>query len=419
MTRQEGIRIFNRYDPIFDKPLEIVSVDKISVLNRLRELQRYRKSKSEPDGSLNTLIGVFQDEMLWLNIQNKLQFSYGEMDKALKGFAYVLQNDSGQTDESGVDNVEPIKSIVSHPNIWIILSRLDLGAPLSDGQEFIDALKDKGMRVIEFLSWADGESLAADLLTRDIDWFHREHYIIERIREMGYTSALSHFIRQAVYDESLQIGQKIHNCAEKVGPIIFDQIKKRIGTFERTNSTDLGLLDRIQIVSLERGGRLLTYGLLTAEPFKRLLFLHPSTAYRSVKIDTEEISKQTNPIDAYSFQHFERIRKIVEGEPKRDIILLIDLYGGVRREQKQEAVHSLFAKLSNHPYHIFTVGESEYNDISVPISEIHLLDMISDGKALGKSTIVGNYFVNISPPFPWTDALHTNGKERLRSFLKI
>lgn len=407
IPHSDRIKIFNREDSGLDDRIKPKNVDKSSILDSLDTLLEYKLYNNLPTSGMLIMHRLLPKKEILDSVQPPFQLTNIELSQVVESLDQIV---STTQPKPGTQEYLQLQQVLKSKDVWSILARFDMLLENSNGGAFMKDLPEKGLSYIDFLQWIQNDPLSADLLTRDIGWFHKEKDILERMNRDGFTTALGAGIRKDVFAESKRIAKVIiKDTGQIVSPLLLTSLQDVIKGVANQDE----ILRRTQLVSLDRGGRLLTRALLTNEPFNRLLTEYPSTAYRGVKIDTEELSKQLEPVDAFDPINIERVKSILQSNPQKDIMLLLDLNGGVTKTRKQHALHHLFGELTEEQKHIFTGGNSSFNDITLPMSSLTALDRGCADRTFGESTVLGNYFIKISPPFPWNLALHANGDERL------
>lgn len=282
-------------------------------------------------------------------------------------------------------------------NFWDLIVRFDSLSTRS----LIDELGKRELDFWDFFEWIS-RSPVGEIATRDLDWFIKYGFIIDKIRNMGYGSIVNRLCGEAIFNQCQKIARILKDNACSAYPAIMERCDVSVS--------------QIQLVSIDRGGRLLTEGLLAFTPFSALLSQQPATAYRGIKIETDRFSPDDEQIQGYDKNARRRILSIMRSHPEKKVMLLVDLIGGVTQRKKREA----FQKILD-PFlpgiTVYTVGESRFNDISVPIQDTTFLDY--QEQVIGREAYFGKFFINLVRPFPWRLLLHAKGEQRLKQLLEL
>jgi hypothetical protein len=327
---------------------------------------------------------------------------------ALDHLPYILR-ESLQTET--ISGQSFLGEFFSDPNMWEAVYRISQF--WGSDRNLWQTLETKRFEPLDFFSWMHEDSKGADLLTRDLRFMIDTGVISDPGESARFDERFSKTVREKVFWESKKLVSEIEDASAQVFPLLEKKIQEVSGdiSWEET-------LSRVQFVSQDRGGRLLLYGLLKEDKFKNVLSAWPASAFFGIKIETSRIAySSSNPQEGYDVDQFEKLRESLEFSGK-DILILIDLYGGREGEKKQTALKNLFSRASSRELQIITVGISDLNDAGLGFHPLSFYD--DQSRAMGTSFQSGRVEIPYSiPPYPWKWLLHKGGENRLREYLEL
>jgi hypothetical protein len=384
----------------FDRvPMKFDSLEKI-----LRESKKYGETQEKRARQLLDFLSDLPIEDSDETIEEyKLQAGLLVLPKILRG---SLKKETLQ-------GMSILGDLLSKKSSWDYLYRID--SQWLMGNNLAHVLDTPDFDSVDFLDWMRKDLLGADLLTRDLKFMVGEDIVARAYGRRGFDRTFSEDIRVATFKESKHIIQLIKNSTERLSPKLIAKLEELTG---KDIHNENEAFQRVQFVSLDRGGRLLLYGILNMPEFKYIESAKPSSAFFGIKVDTSMVSLRfNNPTAGYDVDEFEKLSRSLE-ESGKDILVLVDLYGGTEKTDKQIALNKIFLKASSTKLEIVTVGISNFNTVGLDWDP--LVGQDDRSRAVGLAFRSGKLEVPYSiPPYPWKWLLHDGGEDRLRQYLGL